>query len=74
MKVFTNKYPIIGLMSMNADNTIDKESINVEFEEGKVFKVLGTIYNDFILECGGKVVAVRATVFSVAFTETDLSI
>jgi hypothetical protein len=74
MKVFTNKYPVIGMITMNADSTIDKESINVEFEEGKVFKVLGTIYDDFILECEGKVVAVRVYVFAIAFTETDLSI
>tara|TARA_R110000796_G_scaffold10347_1_gene34446 strand:- start:406 stop:630 length:225 start_codon:yes stop_codon:yes gene_type:complete len=74
MKVFTNKYPVLGLVTMNADCTIDKEGIKVEFKEGKVFKVLGTVYDDFILECEGKVVAVRAHVFAISFTETDLSI
>lgn len=74
MKVFTNKYPVLGMVTLNREGMLDKGGINVEFKEGKVFKVLGIVCDDFILECEGKIIAVRASVFSVAFTETDLSI
>lgn len=74
MKVFTNKYPVLGILTVNQDGMIDKESISVEFKEGKVFKVVGVYYDDFTLECEGKIIIVRSTVFTSAFTETDLSI
>jgi hypothetical protein len=74
MKVFTNKYPVLGMLTINSDNTIDKSSINIEFEEGKVFKVLGIQFDDFILECEGKAVAIKADMFIAAFSETELVI
>ena len=74
MKVFTNKYPVLDMVTMNNDGTIDKDEISIEFDEGKVFKVLGTAYDDFILECEGKVITVRSSVFAMAFTETDLAV
>ena len=74
MKVFTNKYPILGMAVIDMDNTVDKESIEVQFEEGKVFKVVGVIFDDFILECDSRVVSIKATAFGLAFTETELAI
>ena len=74
MKVFTNKYPVLGMLTFSPDGYIEKESIIVEFDEGKVFKVVGINLDDLILESGGKTIAVRATVFAIAFTETELSI
>jgi len=74
MKVFTNKYPVLGMLTVNADSTIQKGKLTIEFDEGKVFKVVGFSFDDFALECEGKTILVRASVFAMAFTETDLTI
>ena len=74
MKVVTNKYPIFGTLMVNSDNSVKKESLTVLFEEGKVFKVLGVSFDDFILECEGRAITVRGTVFELAFTETNIEI
>lgn len=74
MKVFTNKYPVLGMLTMKSDGTFDKNSINIEFCEGKVFKIIGISFDDIVLECEGRVVSVKSTVFSISFTETVLDI
>lgn len=74
MKLFTNKYPIFAMVNINIDGTIDKDAMPVEFKEGKVFKVLGVCFDDFILECEGKAVSIRSSLFAMAFTETELDL
>ncbi len=75
MKAFTNKYPILGGLILNEDDfSFDKSVVKVEFEEGRVFKVVGINFGSFILECDGRIVEIRAQLFSLSFTETDLDI
>ena len=74
MKVFTNKYPILGMLTMGAGNTIDADKITVDFEEGKVFKVLGFNFDDVVLQCDKKTIAVKVSLFALGFTETELDI
>ncbi len=72
MKLFTNKYPILGMLTINKDNNVDKDSISIEFKEGKIFKMIGFCFDDLVLECEGKAIMVKASVFQLVFTETEL--
>ncbi|MBX2848910.1 MAG: hypothetical protein KTR16_11360 [Acidiferrobacterales bacterium] len=72
MKVFTNKYPIIGEILMGTNG--ECESIEVKFKEGKVFKMKGVHFDSFILECEGRTVVISPIAFQLSFTETDLNI
>ena len=75
MKLFTNKFPILSnSICIQPDNTVDEKSVNVVFEEGKIFKVVGVDQIGIILECEGKHVGMNADLFSITFTGTDINI
>ena len=74
MKVFTNIYPILGPVAFQQDGSVDKDSTQVEYREGKVFKVAGVSSQDILLESEGKMILLTPEVFNTAFIETELSI
>lgn len=72
MKLYTNKFPVLGILTIDKDNLIDRDSVEIQFEEGKIFKVLGITYQDVVLECEGVAIYIQYALFAMAFTETDV--
>ena len=75
MKLFTNKYPVLkGCICLQPDNTVEEKSINILFDEGKIFKVVGIDQMGVLLKCEDKHIMINGDLFTVAFTETDIAI
>lgn len=72
MKLYINKFPVLSVVSIIEDNIVDKRNTEIQFEEGKIFRVIGVSYQDVILECEGITIYMHCKLFAMAFTETDV--
>ena len=75
MRLYTNKFPILaGGICIHAGGKVEDNSVKIEFEEGKIFKVVGVDQCGIILTCEGRFFGCNADLFAVTFTETEIAV
>ena len=75
MKLYTNIYPLIKDSMMTGKGCfIEKDTIEILFDEGTVFKVIGFTEFGIIIETKGKAIIIRAELFKLSFKETEIDI
>jgi len=74
MKLYTNKFPITPeVLCIQPDGSLDREP-EIQFPEGKTFKVKCISQDVIVLENKEGIVAVRPEMLQVAFEETDVEV